>query len=199
MTMNSNVIPQAYQNNHFQRLILKMVRPMIALWQLLFKMLSVVRKEIWLLEGLDPRTQEPTSVFYTGKQEEKHYFGEVFFRKNYTCRSLGNHWIWQILFRNKKLFHNCHFSVIQTRWQITRHIRLKNLFCIPIWIYGSVDLMDDIDTQVKNDRSGRHNLKRIKRNRFDIEVSRDIELFDDFYYNMFQAYIGKKTWAMLRH
>ena len=190
--MNSRAFPIGFRNKIIHELIARMIQVIIKLVQPIVKNLSLIRKEIWLLEGLDPRTQKPWRILYAGQEKEKHYIGNVYFGGDYTCRSLGDRWLWQLFFHSKTLPDTCCFSVVQTRWPITRHIRLKNLYCIPFWVYGSVDLSDDVDENIHRSKSARYNIARMKKSRFKIEISRDMALFDDFYTNMFQAYIGKR-------
>ena len=190
--MNSKTFPIGFRSKAVHELIARMIQLLSKLVQPFVKLLSLIYKEIWLLEGLDPRTQKPWGILYAGKKEEKHYIGNLFFDGDYTCRSLGNRWLWQLFFRSKTLPDTCCFSVVQTRWPITRHIQLKNLYCIPYWVYGSVDLSDDVDEYIHRSKGARYNIETMKKSRFKIEISRDMVLFDDFYTNMFQAYIAKR-------
>jgi len=86
----------------------------------------------------------------------------------------------------------CSFSVIQTGWKSDKFIRSKRMFCVPTWVFGSVDLTADFDAQLRNNKSAKRNLRKVKNGHFEVEVSSDPLLFEEFYYKMYQPYIYKR-------
>jgi len=152
---------------------------------------SILRKEVWLLEKVDANNLNNNSVRFIGSTQEMHYIGRLFFN-DYTHRLIGHYWLWQVLFPSGKIDKNCSFSVIQTGWKIDRLYRSKRMFCVPTWIFGSIDLTLDTDSKLNQSRSLKNNLRRVKNSNFEVDVSSDPLSFDEFYYKMYHPYISKR-------
>ena len=155
------------------------------------RVFSILRKEVWLLEAADANDLNNNSVLFIGNTQEMHYISGLFFN-DYTQRLIGRHWLWQVLFPKRKIHKNCSFSVIQTGWKSDKFIRSKRMFCVPTWVFGSVDLTADFDAQLRNNKSAKRNLRKVKNGHFEVEVSSDPLLFEEFYYKMYQPYIYKR-------
>ena len=176
------------------------LHPFLAVWQKLpacvrhpaGSISSFLRKELWLLEGTDEHAQDRKAILYTGNAPERHYVGKLFFNEHYTHKSLGRRWLWQILFPSKKFRNTCSFNVIQTRWPINRYFRLKNMFCAPNWVFGSVDLKDDFDVFARTNKNAKYTVNKVKKADFKVETTKDPQLFDEFFHKMHQPYIHSR-------
>jgi len=153
---------------------------------------SIFHKEVWLLAADDAQDQDKNRVLFVGRTEERHFISKLFFGGNCTHQSLGHHWLWRTLFYNEKIGEGCSFSVIQTRWQISRFFRLKSMFCVPAWVFGSVSLTSAFDLHIKKNRCVKKKLREIKKGNFTIEISSDPLLFDEFYHKMHEPYMKKR-------
>lgn len=156
------------------------------------KVSSFIRKEVWLLEAANANAQKEHSILFTGNGPEKHYIAKLFFKDNYTHRLLGHYWLWQVLFPNRKIRHKSSFSVIQTRWRINKFYQFKKMFCIPTWIFGSIDLTADDSIASPRNKTAKNTLRKVKRGHFKVEVSSDPILFDEFFYKLHRPYVSNR-------
>jgi hypothetical protein len=155
------------------------------------KISSLLRKGVWILEAADVNAQIKDSVLFIGTAQERHYISKLFFN-NYTHRFIGYHWLWQVLFPNRKRHKNCSFSVIQTGWKVDRFFRSKRIFCLPSWVFGSVEINSDFDKHIRKNKSAKNTLRKIENSHFKIETSSDPLSFEEFYYKMYYPYIYKR-------
>lgn len=153
---------------------------------------SLLRKEVWLLEAMEVDGTNRHSVLFVGNRPEKHYIGRLFFKKDFACRSLGHFWLWQILFPNKALGRANSFCIIQTRWPIFKSTLFKKWYCLPTWIYGSVNLKADFRKFAQKNRSAKNTLRKIQKSGFKVEISSDPALFDEFYHLFHQPYMENR-------
>jgi len=65
-------------------------------------------------------------------------------------------------------------------------------FVIPEWIGGYIDLSMNLESHIKSNNTIRSNYKKIENNNFSYSISKDPELFDQFYHNMYQVYAAKR-------
>ena len=155
------------------------------------KVYSLFRKKVWILEAADTNCVHNDTILFVGRDLNRDYFGKLFF-KNYTHRLIGHRWLWQVFFPKDKIYKNCSFSVMQTKWRMDSFCRSKMMFFVPAWIYGRVDITSNFDTYLKKNKSVKNNLRKIKKGQFSVEISSDPKAFEEFYFKMHQPYISKR-------
>lgn len=156
------------------------------------KVTSLLRKEVWCVEAAVDNSREFRSILYVGNRPERHYFGRLFFKRDFACHSLGHYWLWQILFPGKAMRRNNSFCVIQTRWPVSKYSVFTKWHCLPTWVYGSVDLTADYQKFARRSRSARNTLRKIRKNDFKVEISSDLSSFDAFYHRFHQPYMENR-------
>lgn len=119
---------------------------------------------------------------------ERNYLGGLIFRGPFREEYLGRAWIWSIPGMRGKWNRSSVLCLIQVSPFFSRFLGTDDGFFIPSWIIGEVDI--PAASTVMNDDSVKSDLRRIRSNNLQFEVTRDIASFDDFYHNMYVPYIG---------
>lgn len=153
---------------------------------------SLLRKEVWRLEASNTAPCGGQTVLFVGNSPEKYYIGKLFFKEDFSCRSLGHFWLWQILFPKGALKDDNSFCVVQTRWPITRFSLFNSWFCLPNWVNGSVDLKADFSKFARKSKATKNALRKIERGNFSVEISSDLASFDEFYYQHHLPYMENR-------
>jgi hypothetical protein len=155
------------------------------------RVFSLFRKELWILEEVNEKTHIKNAVLFVGRAPEREYISRLLFKE---CKHqfIGHRWLWQVLFPKGKIDKNCSFSIIQTNWPVSRYFRSRRTFCVPTWVYGSVEINSEFAIHLRKNKSVKNILRKIEKKHYEVEISSDPLLFEEFYYKMYQPYINKR-------
>ena len=164
-------------------------------YQLILWIIHKLRLKIWVVHGKEFDNQIPMSILYATRgitNEEtinKNYILELMFGKCHQESYLGNVWLWNIRKVIKEKGRKCTFCVLQMDESLVKFLRQKSLFYIPNWVVGVVNI--EGDPKLKKDSSLKSDLRRIRKQKLQFEVTQNPKKFDDFYYNMYLPHITK--------
>ena len=153
---------------------------------------SILRKDTWKIEAEESLNQPKISIHYVGAIKERNYLSKLFFSNGYKYTFLGKQWLWQVLFDSHQKRKDFDFSVIHTKYQFAAFARPLISFCLPCWVGGNVDLSVNFEMELKHNKMSKRSLRRIRNSSFNLDISRDLFAFDDFYYNMYKPYLSQR-------
>lgn len=143
------------------------------------RILDLIKKDVWILNGNEKSTGKAFKIFYIGNQKNKDYINKIIFDDNYNETYIGKKFFWHLYYILNKNKYKCSLAIIEGR-AIEQHLfGALNDFFVPLWLESVADLPLD----AKN-RSSKRELVRVTKNKLEYIVTKDSEMFNDFYYNM---------------
>jgi hypothetical protein len=150
-----------------------------------------LRYDVCILSGEEKLSKQNMSIIYAyngGSKENMNLITSMAFGEVYTERCVGKLWRWQIDEIVKENGRDCSFMILEAP-KDSHILSEKNCCFIPGWIFTEVDVSDGYSLFKRNE-SLRSDLRKIKRNRLDYEISNEPERLSEFYYNMYVPYIS---------
>ena len=161
--------------------------PLIYCYRLIFFQL---RLELWIATGNERTSRMPLSIMYAANDDtNRNYLLGLVFGASFRESGLGRTWLWQIPKVVADRGQDCSLMIVQVRTSHRKLLGSRNWFFIPNWVFGQVDIPRD--PTVTKDSSLKSDLRRIRKNSLQFEVTQDPQHFDDFYYNMYVPHINK--------
>lgn len=149
-----------------------------------------LRPEVWRVRGTEPKSGLPISIcLYVATEESKSYLLKVFFGSSCRAEFLGRVWLWNIFKRRPKSAKGCSVVIAEMVQEHLRFVDTTEGFVIPAWITGELEL--PLASRVIRHKSLQSDLRNIRQNCLECEVTRDPEKFEDFYQNMYVPHARK--------
>ncbi len=142
---------------------------------------------LWILSGRERQSGEPLAVAYAGTDYSKSYFAEKMFAENFEEQNLGRRWVFRAL--NGALRRRADISLFacEVPTAIENVFNPEAFATIPVWIRMEAQL--GADSRVWGSKRFLLTQKRVKKDRLTVQVSRDLEPFNDFYRDTYLPYI----------
>ena len=158
--------------------------------KIVHKLIDKFRINIWIITGKDSLERQ-ISIIYAGSEKHKVYFAKLVFDGRYSEISIGK-WLWNLISIIKKRSQNCSLFILEVKVNKPLYtlFKNKNSFFIPFWIAGEVDISIDTELLVKS-KSYKNDLRKIRKQNFEFDVTNEEYQFDSFYYSMYLPYITK--------
>lgn len=141
----------------------------------------------WSIEGRERHSGKPLTILYSGHQSGLAFICDLAFDGEQCERYLGKTWI----FNKKKLLRSDKENTlyfIETREEFSKTWQEGVCFYIPMWIDGKLDTDTAIERSKKIGNI-KEDLRRIRKNKLEYEVSVDDKEISDFHRNMYVPYI----------
>lgn len=143
------------------------------------RILELIRKDVWILDGSEKSTNKPLKIVYIGNEKNKNYIKEITFKDNCNEVHMGKKFFWHLYYIVSKNRYKCSLAIIEGK-AIEQHLFGTNKdFFVPLWL----DNIASLPLPVTN-KSAKRDLARLRKNKFEYIVTRDSGMLDDFYYNM---------------
>lgn len=146
-----------------------------------------IRPDVWILSGEEQSSRIPLAVLCSAHNWGRSYLAGLIFGASFQEEYLGRAWLWNVSKMSKKTDRSCSLMLVQVSESLSRLLGKDNWFYIPGWVVGEVDIPPA--PVVMNSESVKSDLRRIRKNELQFEVTREIQCFDDFYYHMYVPYI----------
>jgi hypothetical protein len=148
--------------------------------------MNILRLDLWIISGNEIYSNNKLVIFYAGSEENKNFIMNLAFNESFQEKYLGKSWLWGIPknMRDKKFCHT--LFICEVYGKFMKVFRKENCFYIPCWIEGEVDT----NSSLRRD-SFKTDLRRIRKNRLEYHITKKLNHFDDFYYNMYLPYISQ--------
>jgi len=169
-----------------------LIKPFVQLYSKSLNLVNKLRFDVWIISGVDLHIEQSFKIFYSGQPKNKYYLGELAFGDSYNEQFIGRMWIWTLTFMVLKNRRDYAFMFFETRESLCRFFNHKNIYSVPDWVNAEIDLSMDMESRAKLNRTAKSNVNKVKKNKLEYELSREISHFDHFYKNMYLPYIDKK-------
>lgn len=164
--------------------------------KLVYWLIKVLRLELWIITDDENLRKQKLIIIYAGikyyeKDKNKNWLINIAFDGSYSENYIGPKWLWQISKSVKELGNNCALMFIEIPRQFRLFYRKKKYFLVPTWIEGEINL-----SSITSNKSLKHDLSKIRQNKLEFEVTKDLSQLDNFYYNMYLPFASKRWGAM---
>jgi hypothetical protein len=161
-------------------------------------LLARYRPLVWRLDGRERESGTPLAVIFAGQLESKNYIAHLVFAEPPRENALGRRWIWRLLPRNQSN-ESVDLRVIELESRERGRFRDRYRACIPCWVGGEIDLAAAV-AHIRESKNAKEDLRRIRRDQIEYEVTRSEQAFEHFYVNMYLPYIetvyGDRAFSM---
>lgn len=151
--------------------------------------LQELRRDFWVLEGKMPGSGASLSILCAASDQDRGFLAGLAYGPIYSERRQGRFWLWNAKRMVEKKGRRYSMMVVKVRKSQRWVLGSRKWFWIPDWVYGSVDL--PLERKSMNAEKVKSDMRRIRNNKLEYEVTRDVKRFDDFYYNMYRPHIVK--------
>jgi len=145
--------------------------------------------DLWDISGKESLSQEVVRISYAGDSINKSYFCKLLYNGTFQEEYLGKIWLWGALKMKPRLKKDYSLSIIEIRNIFSKLFLRSKCFIIPTWVYSYVGKSFDLDLAIKQSKSLKEDVRKIKNSEFSFEITRDRKLFNTFYYNMYKPRI----------
>ena len=150
-----------------------------------FKVLkTVIKDDVWLIEGTEKSSKKPLKIVYIGSEIQRNFIAVIAFSEGYKQKYIGKKTFWNIFYILNTNKYKVSLAVVEGFVFHRLFIKTKKDFFIPIWIETCVDL-----PLVPMNRSAKEDLRRVRKNKLEYIITTEKSLLDDFYYNMFLPFL----------
>ncbi|MBI4687089.1 MAG: hypothetical protein HY756_04820 [Nitrospirae bacterium] len=148
------------------------------------------RMDTWHISGQETTSNQSLSILYSGTEINKNYFAGLAFGQSCNETYIGKKYLWNIQGIARSGQYQSALLTVEG-WESSCGIaKVRNGFFIPLWGHGKVDSSVDMAEFLKNE-SLNSDVRRIKKNGLEYEISTEASQFDDFYHTMYVPYIMK--------
>jgi len=141
----------------------------------------------WLVKGLERHTEKPLTIVYSGHQSGLAFVRDLAFGDSCRAQYLGKVWIFN---RNRLLTPDLEEALhfVEMRETLAKNDSRRRQFYVPMWIDGELDTEKAIELSRKTGNI-KEDLRRIRKNKLEYEVTSDDERISDFHRDMYVPYI----------
>jgi hypothetical protein len=180
------------------REMLKRIGPLRSTVNRARDLLARYRPLVWRLDGHERDSGMPLAVVFAGQLESKNYIAHLVFAEPPRESALGRRWIWRLLPRNQGV-ESVDLRVIELEPRERGRFRDRYRACIPCWVGGEIDLAAAV-AHIRESKNAKEDLRRIRRDQIEYEVTRSQQAFEHFYVHMYLPYIetvyGDRAFSM---
>lgn len=147
------------------------------------------RLHVWLLEGRERHSGEELTILYAGHLLNKNYIAHLAYGDDHRETRLGKAWTWSVA-RIAKAHPAAALIFTETEEAYFNRFAGPDDFYIPCWIDGEIEFAR-YNELVKHSETLKSDIRKIRKQGYTYEISRDKDKFDLFYYEMYRPYILK--------
>jgi len=158
--------------------------------------LDIYHLPTWSLEGAERHSGQLLRIFFAGQLENKNYIARLAFGGNHTEIERGGVWLWSAyrFAGNERAGHD--LAIIDSGASLARRMKGTDVFLIPNWIRGEIDLAVALQ-QIKKSESVKTDLRKIRQHGLSYEVTKDEREFEYFYHEMYLPYANETYAGMM--
>ncbi len=159
-------------------------------FKLMIRLVNIIKRDIWIIKGGETASKQKLDIIYAGTEENKNFLINLFFDGSSRETYIGKIWLWNIPKVVKGNDNGCSLMIIELTKSFRIFFDKKKSFYIPCWILGEVDVSANISSFIKN-KSLASDLRRIRKNNLNFELTNELSQFNNFYHNMYVPHITK--------
>ena len=142
---------------------------------------------LWILSGRERCSGEPLAVGYAGTGYSKSYLARKIFEDGFEEQDLGRRWVFRAMDCALRRRGDIALFACEVPTPIEKVYQPEAFATAPVWI--RMELRLSADSQTWRCKRFLLTQKRVKKEGFTVQVSRDVEAFQDFYRNIYTPYI----------
>ena len=150
---------------------------------------SRYRIDVCLLKGLEQTGKMPVSVLVFGSGTTRDYLSKLIFGENHPAPVTDRQWTWNMRSILKRTPADM-VIISDIEKHCFRQVMPENSLFIPDWVHGKI-VFSRTFARMKSSGHVKSDLRRIRKNGLEYEVTRSSSKFDDFYHTMYVPYISK--------
>ena len=160
--------------------------------KLLHFLVGILRVDLWIITGKEISSRQELVIIYAGHEVGKNYLITLAFDSSYREKHIGKRWLWQIPKIIEGTNHDYSLMVTELSKSLQILFRKMKYFYVPYWVFGEIDISVDNPLLFKRrNTSLKSDVTKIRRNKLQFEVTKDLSLLHNFYYDMYIPYITK--------
>jgi hypothetical protein len=181
-TMLYRIIKEAYRRAPLCfRLFLKPLK-------LVFDSFRQLRLELWVVEGNELLSSTSLRIVFAGRKTNLNYLANRAFGQTYSEKYVGRIWLWQFFKKFEKKGSEFALICAEVPQYLQRFFENGIHFFIPCWISTKLDISGDLSSLFANS-SLKSDLRRIRSNGLQCEITQDISCLDKFYHDMYVPFV----------
>ena len=157
----------------------------------IYWLLSVLRLDFWILQGNEITSKQKLDILYAGTEENRHFLIKLAFDNSYRENYIGKTWLWKITSVVKEKGHHCNLMIIEMPRSFRIFFKNQKCFYVPCWVEGEVDISDENCALIHSNSSVKSDIRRIRKNKLNFEITNELQHFHNFYYHMYVPHITK--------
>jgi len=151
------------------------------------KIWSLVRPEVWILDGNEKSTNKPLKIIYIGTEQNKFHISKIAFDDIWNESYLGKKFFWHLYYLLHRNSYKCSIAIIDGIF-LDRYIyKSRKDFYFPQW----VDNIVNMPLEAKN-KSAKNDLRKVRQNKLEYIVTKNTAFLNDFYYNLHKPMVQNK-------
>ncbi|MFC1792034.1 hypothetical protein ACFL3Q_00425 [Planctomycetota bacterium] len=151
----------------------------------MFRLFGVLRLDLWIIAGNEISSGRKLSIIFAGHEVNRNYIEQLAFNDPCRQKYVGKKWLWKIPEAVKQNGNGCALAITEAPKFFRVLSKKRKCLYVPIWINGAID----IPSYIKADNY-KKDLRRIRKNKLHVEVTKDLSQIHDFYHNMYVPYIA---------
>ncbi|MDD5405562.1 MAG: hypothetical protein PHE73_01315 [Sulfurovaceae bacterium] len=153
------------------------------------KFINKYRIDFWIIEGKETNSQTSLSILCAANDQDRSYLARLVFGSAYSEFYFGRSWLWNVRKIVDEIGQEYSMLLVSIKNSRRKFLKIDNCFYIPDWVSGAIDL--PLSPKIMSRESFKSDLRRIKKNVLEFEITQEIQQFDDFYHNMYVPYITR--------
>lgn len=158
-----------------------------------------LRIRMYVIEGKEKASGKKLTLVFGGRRRNLEYLIHAWFEDSPGVREAGECWIWKALGRCRKDGLADCLLVLDMHKRVYRLFAAKRGVFVPHWIGGEVLISEAVERSKKIGNI-KEDLRRIRKNKLEYEVTKDAGRFESFYREMYVPYMksayGERAFLM---
>lgn len=155
---------------------------------LLRELRKALRVPMYVVEGKERASGTRLKVFFGGKRKNLECLSLMWFDGAPHVKELGEYWLWEILFTSLSKDYRACLLVLDMNKRVYELLAAKRGVFVPHWIGGEIQIAEALE-RTKKVGNIKEDIRRIRKNGFEYEVTLEPERFERFYTEMYVPYM----------
>lgn len=145
------------------------------------------RLDLWLLQGKEKHSGHELTILYAGQERNKNYIAYIAFGDDNRETYLGKAWTWNVA-GVAHAHPAVSLLVTETEEGYFNRFGGPNDFYIPCWVNGEIEFPRYAELAKKSENL-KSDIRKVRKQGYQYEITRDHDKFDLFYHAMYRPYI----------
>jgi len=161
-----------------------------------FRAYEEIRPRFWVAESQKQENGMSIAVLCIASTWDRTFVLGQVLGATYRERCVGRTWLWNVSKVLAEKGEHCCAVLVRVRPRFRRLLGSQKWISIPSWVVGELDI--PLSPRVLATDSVKSDLRKIRKNTLRVEVTKDIQHFEDFYGSMYIPYATQTHGASAR-